>query len=463
MVLVLLAILCIGLVLIATEAFNRMNKAAVAMFAGVCCWMLFIIEGRDFVSAGHLSDFGAFAAGTGTDGTAAVKEFISTHLFARYAARAADIVLYLLATTTIVEVLNNNGCFDFVTEWLRTRHPAKLLWLVALVTAVLSANLDNLATAVLMLGIVHPLLGSDKARKLYGAVIVLAANCGGAVTVIGDITSLKLWTEGLVTPTQYFLLLAPPALTALVVSLALIQRDLPRRIYKETLIPPYRGDDTLLTRPQRLAMLFVGVGGLWFVPTFHRLTLMPPFVGAMCVLGLLWIVNEVCNRQLLSSDTMVRRRLPMALQYANVQNILFFIGVALMFGAVCETGALAPLARAAATCAEGAGLYVLNAAAALASAVFGNVPALVGGVCLFHQAGDTLPAALRAGGDFWPLLSYATAVGGSLLSTGTVAGYLLMRMEDVSFGWYLRHITPKVAAGYLSGLAVLWLVSLGLN
>ncbi len=464
MVLVLLAILCIGLVLIATESLNRMNKAAVAMFSGVCCWMLFIVEGRDLVTAAHLSDFEAYlASGACMEKAAAVKEFISARLFARYAAKAADIVLYLLATTTIVEVLNNNGCFDFVSEWLRTRRPAKLLWLVALVTAVLSANLDNLAAAVLMLSIVHPLLGSDKARQLYGAVIVIAANCGGAVTVIGDMTSLKLWTEGLVTPTEYFLLLAPPVATALVVTLLLMQRKLPRRIYKDTLIPPFRGDDTLLTRPQRLAMLFVGIGGLWFVPTFHRLTLMPPFVGAMCVLGLLWIVNEVCNRQLLSSDTMVRRRLPMALQYANIQNILFFVGVALMFGAVCEAGALAPLSAALVPLADGAGLYVLNALGALSAAVFGHVPALLAGVSLFPHGGAGLPAALQAGGAFWPLLSYATGVGGSLLSTGTVAGYLLMRMEGVSFGWYLRHVTPKVLAGYLSGLLVLGLISLTLN
>ena len=157
MAVVLLAILFIGLLLIATEAFNRINKAAVAMFAGVSCWMLYIAYGTDFVVSEHPMEFLSFLSSHPIS-VNSVKVFIAEHVFLRYVAQAANIVLFLLATTTIVEVLANNGCFDFATEWLRTRKPKKLLWKLALLTFLLSANLDNLATVVLLISIVHPLL-----------------------------------------------------------------------------------------------------------------------------------------------------------------------------------------------------------------------------------------------------------------------------------------------------------------
>lgn len=355
-------------------------------------------------------------------------------------------------------MLSNNGCFDFATEWLRTRKPKKLLWKLALLTFLLSANLDNLVTVVLLISIVHPLLQNDRLRRIYCTVIVLAANCGGAITVIGDMTSLKLWTDRLVSPTDFFLAQALPVVVGLCVMLLLMHRSLPRRIEFTTTTPRYRGDDTLLTRPQRLLLFFVGIGGLWFIPTFHRITQMPPFVGALCVLALLWIVNELCNRSLLGSDQMVRRRLPLALQYANLQNVLFFVGLTLMFGALCETGL--PGTLVAWMNAHETNVYAVGACSAALAGLMGSVPALVGMADMLGHP-ETVWAtgmdAYAAGGIFWPLLSYATAFGGSLLATGTIAGFLLMRMEEVTFGWYLRHITPKVLAGFAAGCGV-WLV-----
>lgn len=159
---------------------------------------------------------------------------------------------------------------------MRTRKPRKLLWLLFIFTFVLSANLDNLATVVLMLTIMHPVLQSDKQRRIYGTVIVLAANCGGAITVIGDITSLRLWNDQLVTPSTYFLTLVMPMTAAAITMLTLLARSLPPRVELSLDRLPFRGDDTVLTRPQRLLMLLVGIGGLWFIPSFHRITLLPP-------------------------------------------------------------------------------------------------------------------------------------------------------------------------------------------
>jgi Na+/H+ antiporter NhaD/arsenite permease-like protein len=456
MALVLIAIMLVGLVLIATESLNHINKAAVAMFAGVSCWLVFIAYGADIVRAEHATDFERFISEQSFS-SVNVKDFVASHIFFKYIVQCASIVLFLLATTSIVEVLNNNGCFDFLHEWLRTRRPRKLLWMLAFFTFVISANLDNLVTVVLMLSIIHPLLQTDKQRRIYGTVVILAANCGGAITVIGDLTSLKLWNDGLVTPSLYFMKLVIPVCASLVVMLMLLGRNLPARIELSLSHLPYRGDDTLLSRPQRLLMLFVGMGGLWFIPSFHRITHLPPFLGAFCVLALLWMVNELCNRQLLGSDKMVLRRLPMALQYANLQNILYFVGLTLMFGAVSEAGVFHYLFSWLNNISFFAPCVAL--VTSILSAIFGNVPVLLGSVEVMNQM-DLPHQVSMTDGALWPALSFASSIGGSMLLTGSIAGVLLMRMEGMSFRWYLRHITPKVIAGFLVGYAIVLVMTL---
>ena len=455
---IIISIILIGLFLIATESLNRMNKAAVAMFVGVSCWLLYIAFGSDFVISQHPVQFFSYISSHAINAMA-VKDFIAHNIFTEYIFRGAQVVLYFLATMTIVEVLTNNGCFDFIGEWLRSKRPITLLWVLAIITFLLSANLDNTTTACLMLGIMHPVFQDERMRKIYGAAIILAANCGGAATVIGDLTTLTLWTDGLITPTAYSMMVMPSLVVALGTTLTLMSLRLPARIHLGTHIPPYRGDDTILNRWQRMIMFFVGAGGLWFIPTFHRITQLPPFLGAMCVLSLLWIVNELCNRSLLGSDQMVRKRQPLALQYVNIQNLLFFIGLTLMFGAATETGLLQKgyswLASAGDYMAYGTGII-----GGLLSGVLGNVATLLGLTALFEQ--PDLAAATNPD-FFWPLLSYTTAVGGSLLATGTITGLVLMRMENVSLKWYATHVMPKVFAGWLAGLAVLFIMMYILN
>lgn len=455
MTLILVAIILLGLLLIATESLNRMNKAAVAMFAGVSAWLLYIVQGSYFVMKEYPNEILSSSSPNNASYTA-VKQFIAENLFANYVVEGAQVVFFLLGTMTIIEVLHNNGCFDFIPEWVRSRKPRKLLWSISLITFILSANLDNLTTTCLLLGIMHPMLQTEKMRRVYGSAIVLSASCGGAFTVIGDISSLRLWDAGLVSATSYSAILILPVISALATSLLLLSRGLPSRLELVLSAPPYRGDDTTLSRTQRIMMLFVGIGGLWFIPTFHRITALPPFVGALCVLSLLWIINEICNRQLLGSDQMVKKRAPQALQYANIQNILFFMGLTLMFGALTETGVLRRLLVWLTGITEN--IYVINVIMGILSGLIGQLPTLLGSISLYNQpevTGNLAPAsAFLPGGNFWPLLSYATAIGGSLLSTGTIVGLFLMRMESVTFRWYMRHITPKVAIGFVVGLIV---------
>ena len=458
-VIIIVAILFIGLILIATENFNKINKAAVAMFMGILCWLLYIGYGTSFVIAEHQIDFLSYLSNNSVT-EQSVKEFIASDIFLKYSVISAEIAIFLVATISIIEVLNNNGCFDFIQEWLKTYNPTRFLWIIAGITFILSANMDNVTTVCLMLAVMHSIVADDKARMMFGAVIVLAANCGGAFTVIGDVTSLTLWTSGLVTPTAYSSLLVLPSFVALATVLVLVSRSLPTRLRLVHTAPPYRGDDTVLNRNQRLLLLFVGIGGLWFIPTFHRITLMPPFVGALCVLALLWIFNELCNRSLLHSDQMVKKRLPVALQYANIQNILFFIGLTLALGAVTETGCFARFFNWLTNHLTD-NEYIISGFMGILASLLNNVTVVLGNIAIFSQdvaqSHPEFDKLFSVNGTFWPLLSYTSAMGGSLLSIGSLAGYALMRMENVTLRWYIRHFAPKVLVGWFIGLVVFYI------
>lgn len=453
MTLIICAIFLIGLGLLATPRLHKLNSAAVAVFLAAVCWILYLLQADQFILLKHAGAFQEFLNGTQPTHHAA-KHFVASEVFPHYVAIASGIVLFLLSTMSIVEILYNNGCFDFLTNWLRTRSPRRLMWMLAGITFVLSANLDNLTTAVLMLTLMHTLVASDRLRRIYGFVIVMSVACGGAMTVIGDVTSLTLWTEGLVTPTTYSARLALPCIVALAVTLLLLTPKLPSRLDLVSAAGSYRGDDNVLPAWQRFMLLFIGIGGLWFIPTFHHLTQLPPFVGALCVVAVLWVVNELCNRTLMFSDRMSRRRFPTALQYANVQNMMLFVGLVLAIGAVRETGALDTLASALAP--HGGHMYLSGLVQGALAALVGNVISLIGGVAVYNTPffTDALPAAYATDGLFWPWLNLCTSLGGTVLIGGTVAGLFFERMEKAPLGWYLRHCSPRVLIGFLAATAV---------
>lgn len=461
---VILCVILIGFLLIATESFHRINKASVAMLMGVVCWILYIGWGTDYVLQQYGTQFSDFLAVTPDCKVHEAKLFIAENVFVNYLQQGAQIVFYLLSTMSIVEVLTNNGCFDFLKVWLRTRSARKFFWILCLITFLLSMNLDNLTTVVLMLGVVRVLIKEEKLRWIFGSAIVITANGAGALTVIGDSTTLMLWIKGLVTPAHLSMNLLLPILVGLGVILLLISRKLPRQLQFQDTTPRYRGDDSILNRWQYLLMLIVGICGLWFVPTFHRLTLLPPFVGSLCVLSVLWILNELFNRTLFSSGRMVHNtNKPLALQYDTIQNLLFFMGIFLALGAMQETGKLdrffIDIAKTISN------VYCLSGIVGVLSAFFGNVTITLTSISLFASpemiSNVEFAQEFIADGNFWVLLSYTTAFGASLLTIGSVPGFSLMKMENVSFLWYVRHMTFKVVAGWLAGLVVYGIIDMG--
>ena len=450
MTLIIVTMLIVSYVLIATGHLTGVNKAAIAMFLGTVGWVVYVCWGSDFVMDQHPADYLEWLAGSEASSDA-VKYFIYDNIFLKYVGRAAAIVMFLLATMSIVELLNNNGCFDFITEWIRTRNSKRLLWTITLATFILSANLDNLTTTTMMLVIMHNILQNSRQRMYVGSAIVLAANCGGCFTVIGDPTGLILWGNGAVTASHFSAYLALPAIIAWVIPTIFINRELPDRLDTAWSPSPYRGDETRLNRWQRFVMLIVGIGGLWFIPTFHNITKLAPFLGALCVLSVLWVVNEAFNHRLISSDRTTQRRIPMSLQYGVLQQLLFVMGIMLGMGVVTETGVWADVSNWMDTYVHD--IWILGFGAGLLSAIVDSFTIAISNISLYVVGiGD-----IATNGSFWKIIAYTTAVGGCLLSVGSISGLALMRAEHVSLLWYIRHLTPKVLLGWVLGYVILWI------
>lgn len=450
MTFIIVILLILGYLLIATGHLTGVNKAAIAMFLGTVGWVVYVCWGTDFVMDLHPDEYAVFLQGRSAT-SLTIKEFIHDEIFLYYVGRAAAIVMFLFATMSIVELLQGNGCFDFFSDWIRTRNSRRMLWILTLSTFLISANLDNLTTATMMLVMMHGVVRSRRQRKLIGSAIVIAANAGGCFTVIGDPIGLILWGDGAITASRFSAYLVLPALVAWIVPTILIGRCLPERLEVEWGAALYRGDDTRLNRWQRFLMLFVGIGGLWFIPTFHNITGLSPFLGALCVLAVLWVVNEAVNRKLMQADQMTARRMPQALQFGALQQMLFVMGIMLAMGVMTETGVLGDISQW--LTATFRSSWLLGLGAAFVSAIVDTFTVAITNIS-FHQ--------VEASGDFaqngiyWSVMAFSTAIGGCLLSVGSTSGLALMKMEHIRLGWYLKTIAPKVLVGLLLGLLILW-------
>ncbi len=461
MTIAIVVLMLLAYIFIASEHLTNVNKCAIAMFAGVVGWVLYMCMGSEFVYRMHDVEFENFLGGAAYS-VGAAKQFIATHVFVHYSAFIGSIVLYLLTTMAIVDVLSQNGCFDFITSLLRVRSTDRILWGIVLATFLLSANIDNLTTAVLMLGLMRRLLSNERQRRYVGACIVIAACCGGCFTVIGDVTSLMVWTKGAVTPTDFSEALVLPAIIGTVVPTYLIRQSLPEHLDINRNRVVYRGDDAPMPLWQQIVLLVLGIGGLWFVPSFHRITMLPPFLGSLCVLGVVWMLNEVFNRISLHTEQPIQlhgseRRM----HYEVLQVIMFFIGVALAISVLVEIGAMQ-------WCAQWLDrnihdIYVLSVFLGVISAFLDNVCLVLSAIDIYNVVPFDATASLyrqmfMQDGQYWHLVLISGCLGGCLLPIGNTAGYALMRSEDAGILWYLRNISFKVLLGWVAALVTYFIV-----
>lgn len=457
MTIIIVVLLLLGYVAIATSNFTNVNKAAVAMFLAVVFWILYISFGYGFVYHEHTREYLIYLMGEAHT-SENVKLFIAQNIFLKYVGKAAEIVLFLLATMGIMEILETNGCFDFLKNFLRTRNSKVMLWLMVLITFLLSANIESVTVTTMMLVLMHKLLAKRHERMIFGCAIMLAANCGGCLTVIGDPIGIALWSGEAVTASNYTFSLLVPVLIACGVPVLLLSRNLPDRLELQWVVAPYRGDDTRMGTKQRIIMGLVALAGLWFIPSFHNITKLSPFLGALCVLAVLWVMNEIYNRKLIQSDRMLQQRKPLAMQQGGLQAVLYVIGIMLALGAVKETGFLNQFAQW--LWENVHNVFILGTIAGLISTVLESFTTAMTFFSMYDIAPEgTLGDAawFVQNGAYWKIIAFCTAIGGSIISVGSLSGIVLMRMENIKISWFWKHFSGKVFLGWLLGMAFLFL------
>ena len=426
----------IGYLFIALESLTKINKAAVALLMFVACWTIFMIDPGSYLSAA----IGPHAGNV-------VSEVIEKHL-----GSTSTTLFFLMGAMTIVEVIDQNGGFNFVRDTLKTKSKKTLLWRIMFMTFVLSAILDNLTTSIVMVMILRKLVESKKDRLIYASLVVIAANSGGAFSPIGDVTTIMLWNKGLITAAGVIKEIFIPSLVSAVIPAYILSLSLKGELVAVTPNSGTLAEANELTKAQRKAVFFIGVGGLIFVPIFKSITHLPPFVGILLVLGLLWTVTELFYANLHGREEKggMQKRVTNILSRIDMSTILFFLGILMAVACLETIGVLETLGEGLNVTFNG-NHYLVTGIIGVLSSIVDNVPLVAGcmGMYPVAEVGD-----MAVDGIFWQLLAYCAGVGGSMLIVGSAAGVVVMGLEKITFGWYMKKISWIVLVGYLSGILV---------
>ena len=424
----------IGYLCIALESLTRVNKAAVALLMCVGCWTLLMFGPAQYYPAIVASDVVHHIA-----------EVIEHHL-----GDAAGTLFFLMGAMTIVEIVDSNGGFNFVRDAIKTRSKRKLMWRVAFMTFFLSAILDNLTTSIVMIMVLRKLVQSRGDRMLYAALVIISANSGGAFSPIGDVTTIMLWIKGVITTQGVLTEIFIPSLVSMIIPAAIISLQLNGKFDKEQNLR--KAEVSQFTKVQRDIIFWLGVGGLVFVPVFKTLTHLPPFMGILLVLGILWTVTEIFHYNTSEDDTMAKR-VSDIMTKIDLSTIMFFLGILMAVGLLQEIGVLTMLGEGLNEAFAG-NYYLINGIIGVLSSIVDNVPLVAGCMGMYPVAAE---GAMAVDGIFWQLLAYCAGVGGSMLIIGSAAGVVVMGLEKITFGWYMKKITWIVFVGYIAGILVYWL------
>ncbi|XP_006660417.3 sodium/proton antiporter 1, partial [Oryza brachyantha] len=388
------------------------NKSGVGLLMAVCLWVIRSIGAPS------------------TD--VAVQELSQT------TAEVSEIVFFLLGAMTIVEIVDAHQGFKLVTDNISTRNQRTLLWVVGFVTFFLSSILDNLTSTIVMVSLLRKLVPPSEYRKLLGAVVVIAANAGGAWTPIGDVTTTMLWIHGQITTLKTMQGLFIPSVVSLAVPLALMS------LTSEANGSSQKSSSLLSSEqmaPRGQLVFAVGLGALVSVPVFKSLTGLPPFMGMLLGLGILWILTDAIHY---GDSGRQRLKVPQALSRIDTQGVLFFLGILLSVGSLESAGILRQLANYLDANIPNADL--IASAIGVASAIIDNVPLVAATMGMYDLTSFPQDA------DFWQLIAFCAGTGGSMLIIGSAAGVAFMGMEKVDFFWYFRKVSGFALAGYAAGI-----------
>ena len=425
----------VGYLCIAFESSLKINKAAIALLMCVATWTLFML------------DPGSYISGLAEELPQKVSEILKHHL-----GETGETLFFLMGAMTIVEIVDKNGGFNFVRDMIATSSKRKLMWRIAFMTFILSAILDNLTTSIVMIMVLRKLVQDRNDRLIYASIIIISANSGGAFSPIGDVTTIMLWIKGMITTQGVIKEIFLPSLVSMIIPALILQYYLKGNLPKSS-NDNQQATKNIFSSRQRNVIFILGVGGLMFVPIFRYLTDLPPFMGILLILGILWTTTEIFYRNVKQKDSF-SRRVSHLLANIDMTTILFFLGILMAVACLEEVGVLTMLGKSLDS-ASGGNHYLVTGVIGVLSSIVDNVPLVAGcmGMYPIAEVGD-----MAVDGIFWQLLAYCAGVGGSMLIIGSAAGVVVMGLEKITFGWYMRKITWIVFVGYLSGMLSYWLV-----
>src|SRR6187402_3313514 len=414
----------IGYLAIAFEHSIGINKAASALLMGVVCWSIFALLGNN-------------------------REFISEEL-GHHLAEISGILFFLLGAMVIVELIDAHDGFEIITERIQSTNKKKLVWIIGFITFFLSAILDNLTATIVMVSLLRKLIPSHKDRLIFAGLVVIAANAGGAWSPIGDVTTTMLWMGHQVTTANIIIKTILPSLVCFAIPAFIMSMQMKGFIERDG----SKKEKLFSTGQERKTVFIIGLACLLFVPVFKTITHLPPYMGIIFGLGLMWVLTEMVHS---GKDEAEKGHLSVnhALRKIDTPSILFFLGILLAVSALQSTGILTSVASSLDR--SIGNISIITIIIGFLSSIVDNVPLVAAAQGMYSL--DQYPT----DHFFWEFLAYCSGTGGSILIIGSAAGVAAMGMEKIQFGWYLKKIAWIAILGYLAGAAVFLLQHYLLN
>lgn len=430
----------LGYVAIATEHQIHVNKAASALILCSLLWTIYI--------------FYAPALNTPV-GVQKTTDYVTKVELIEGVGEVAEILFFLMGAMTIVELIDVHGGFNIITRRITTKNKKTLLFILTGITFVMSAVLDNLTTTIVIVMLLRKLVQDQKERWYFAAVVILAANAGGAFSPIGDVTTIMLWVKGNVTTSHLIPELILPSIVAAALPMIIMSRKLHGSLEESTDVVDAESHELsvaeMVTNRERNIIFYLGIGALVFVPIFKAITHLPPYLGVSLGLGVLWVYTEIMYHEKGDSIKEEKKaRIQKVVKRIDMTTILFFLGILMAVNALSFAGILRELSE---WLDQSVGnIYAINIIIGVLSSIVDNVPLVAGAMKMYEV--DPSTAYFAVDGAFWLFLAYCAGVGGSILIVGSAAGVVVMGLEKVSFGWYLKEVSLIALLGYLAGALV---------
>ncbi len=463
MITLMTVVFVIGYILIAMEHKIGINKAATALILGMTLWVLYMFSGDSIISVVNAESFRHFLAWNSDVANMPLAKqcakFVSDFQIVESLGEHVQIVLYLIGAMAIVELIDVHGGFMCVTERISTRSKRNLLWILSFITFFMSSILDNLTTAIVMTMLLRKMVSDRHERWIFAGMIIIAANSGGAWTPTGDVTTIMLWINENVTTSALITKLFLPSLLSMLVPLAIVSLMLGKGDVNYSTDRQESAISAYVSNKERVAIFCIGVSALISIPIFKAITHLPPFMGVLLVLGIIWVYMEIMYNRKPDIPISRQYRLTAIFSRIDLGTILFFMGILMAVSALQSAGILKEVSTYLDE--EVHNVYVINTIVGILSSIIDNVPLVAGAMGMYpmptHEAvALSGEAAYMANfvqdGIFWQLLAYCAGVGGSILIIGSAAGVVVMGLEKITFAWYCKHISLLALLGYFSGI-----------